>query len=82
MDPTSAPPGARPSGDRPTPGDRAADFRARASAPRRSLAREVLSWLARTRKWWLLPLVLTPALLGFFLVLAASGAGPLLYTLF
>jgi len=42
----------------------------------------VLSWLARTRKWWLLPLVLTLALLGFFLVLAASGAGPLLYTLF
>lgn len=34
------------------------------------------------RAWWLLPVVLMLLLLGVFLVLSQTAAGPFLYTLF
>jgi hypothetical protein len=35
-----------------------------------------------SRKWWLLPLLLTFLLLGLLLVLANTAAAPFIYTLF
>lgn len=54
----------------------------RAAGRRAGLLREVWHWLRVTRKWWLVPLLLCLLVLGFFLVVASTGAGPLLYTLF
>ena len=58
------------------------DFARRAARPRPGLFRDAWHWLSATRKWWLVPLLLCLLVVGFFLVVASTGAGPLLYTLF
>jgi hypothetical protein len=44
--------------------------------------REVWRFLAHTRKWWLLPIVVTLVLFGVLIALAGGGAAPFLYSLF
>jgi len=39
-------------------------------------------FLRQNRKWWLLPIIVTLLLVGVLVVVAGSGAGPLVYTLF
>jgi hypothetical protein len=34
------------------------------------------------RKWWLLPILIAAALVGFALVLGTTGAAPFIYTMF
>jgi len=58
------------------------DFLEKAKAPRPGLARELLSFLADSRKWWLLPLLLILLLFSLLLLLGGSAAGPLIYPLF
>lgn len=58
------------------------DLETAAARTRPPLLAEVWRWLARTGQWWLAPIVLTLLLLGAFVVLASSGAGPFLYALF
>jgi hypothetical protein len=38
--------------------------------------------LARTRKYWMVPIILSLLLVGGLLMLAATTAGPLIYALF
>lgn len=43
---------------------------------------ELWSFLRVNRKWWLMPILLALLLVGLFLILATTGAAPLIYTLF
>ena len=49
---------------------------------RRGLGLELLGWLARSGKWWLLPLLLVLLLAGLFVWVSGSGLAPFLYALF
>lgn len=53
-----------------------------ASRRRRGLARELLAWLADSRKWWLLPLLLLLLLAGLFVFVSGSSLAPFIYALF
>ena len=56
---------------------------ARAGAGRRdSIVSDYLQFLKRTKKWWLVPLIIMLLLFGVLFVLAATGAAPFVYTLF
>ena len=39
-------------------------------------------FLRQNRKWWLVPIIVTLLLVAVLVVVAGSGAGPLLYPLF
>ena len=43
---------------------------------------QLLQFAVSNKKWWLLPFVIVVAVLSTFVVLAGSGAAPLVYTLF
>jgi len=43
---------------------------------------EFWRFLRENRKWWLVPILLTLLLVAVLVVVAGSGAGPLVYTLF
>jgi len=43
---------------------------------------EFWRFLRANRKWWLVPILVTLLLVAVLVVVAGSGAGPLVYTLF
>ena len=43
---------------------------------------ELLGFLKHNKKWWLLPILLMIGTLGALVTLTATGAAPLIYTLF
>ena len=50
---------------------------------RLGVARELLSFVASNRKWWLLPILFVFLLLGSLMVLAGGSAlAPFIYTIF
>ena len=50
---------------------------------RSGIARELLVFLARNKRWWIMPMVIVLLLLGVLLVLAQSSAiAPFIYSLF
>lgn len=53
-----------------------------ASRRRRGLARDLLAWLAHSRKWWLLPLLVLLLLVGLFVLVSSSAVAPFIYALF
>lgn len=40
------------------------------------------AFLRKTKKWWLVPMILVMALLGVLVLLSSTGVGPFIYTLF
>jgi hypothetical protein len=46
------------------------------------LIREFWDFLRYNKKWWLLPILVTLALLGLFIVLTGTPLAPFIYTLF
>jgi len=42
---------------------------------------DLLGYARKTKKWWLIPVILVLVLVGLF-ILGASGAMPFIYTLF
>ena len=44
--------------------------------------REVGGFLAHTKKWWLLPILITLLLFGLLILLSGTGVAPFIYTLF
>ncbi len=57
-------------------------FDRHSGAARSSLAGEFLHFLGRTKKWWLLPIVLVVLALGGLMFLGSTGAAPFIYSLF
>ena len=47
----------------------------------RGLLGELVSFMAETRSWWMLPLLIVFGLLGVVLVLGATGIAPFLYVM-
>ena len=43
---------------------------------------ELLGFLKHNKKWWLLPILLMIGTLGLLVTLTATGAAPLIYTMF
>tara|TARA_R110002072_G_scaffold206029_1_gene363805 strand:- start:15108 stop:15326 length:219 start_codon:yes stop_codon:yes gene_type:complete len=62
--------------------DGAREFAAAGQAKERGLIGELLSFMAETRSWWMLPLLIVFALLGVILVLGATGVAPFIYPFF
>ena len=47
------------------------------------IAGELLSFFARNKRWWMLPMIFVVVLLGVLLILAQSSViAPFIYTLF
>ncbi len=58
------------------------DFARQAEEARTGVVREFVDFLRDNKTWWLLPIVLTLAIVGIFVLLASSAAAPFIYTLF
>ncbi len=58
------------------------NFETASQGPTPSALRELALFLIENKKWWLLPIVLSMLLVSLLVVVAGSGAGPFLYTLF
>jgi hypothetical protein len=65
-----------------TPDPRQPDFLKQAQEERSSFLGDYFAFLKRTRKWWLLPVLVIVLLFGLLVVLSATGAAPFIYTLF
>lgn len=58
------------------------EFEKVAQDRRTGLVSEFWDFLATTRKWWLLPIVLFILIFGALVLLSGSAAAPFIYTLF
>jgi hypothetical protein len=58
------------------------DFAKEAERARPGAARELLSFLAQNKKWWIAPVVVVLLVIGALIVLSGTAAAPLIYTLF
>ena len=58
------------------------EFLKEAQAERGSFLSDYFAFLKRTRKWWMLPVLIVVLLFGLLVVLSATGAAPFIYTLF
>jgi hypothetical protein len=54
----------------------------KAGAKNASLARELMGFLGRNKKWWLLPILLVFVLFGAVAILGTTAAAPFIYTFF
>ena len=57
-------------------------FVAESQAQRAGLIKELLSFLAHTKKWWLLPIFIVVLLLVILAVVGGTSIAPFIYTLF
>jgi hypothetical protein len=57
-------------------------FAAAGADRRESFVSDYVHFLKRTRKWWLVPLILILLVFGGLLVLASTGGAPFIYALF
>jgi hypothetical protein len=57
-------------------------FQDEARQARPGLLREFWEFLKYNKKWWLLPILLVLLLIGLLVVLAGSGVGAFMYTVF
>ena len=57
-------------------------FVAESRVERTGLAKELLSFLAHNKKWWLLPILVVLFLFGLLIILGGTAAGPFIYPLF
>ncbi|MEK6281558.1 MAG: DUF5989 family protein [Acidobacteriota bacterium] len=62
-----------------TPVDNEALFK---NAPRHGFFGELWHFLRTSKKWWMLPLIVSFVLMGVILVLGKTAAAPFIYTLF
>lgn len=68
-----------------TPEDKAIrkrSFEISATKTSNGVFHEVVFFLVRTKKWWLLPIILALALIGVIAVLGTSSGAPFIYALF
>lgn len=47
-----------------------------------TLVQEFMYFVVENKKWWLIPILLSFALIGLLVVLSSTGAAPFIYTLF
>jgi hypothetical protein len=61
---------------------RSDDFAELAKAKKENFLLEVWDFLGRSKKWWLMPILIAMLGLGALVILSGSGAAPFIYTLF
>ena len=59
-----------------------ADFEKAADAPQSGLICEFWQFLKESKKWWLIPILVSLLLIGGLIVLGGSGVAPFIYSLF
>ena len=69
-----------PSPDKPNHSEE--EFRQLAGRTQPSVVRELWDFLRENKAWWLTPIVVVLLLISVLVILGASGAAPLIYTLF
>jgi Family of unknown function (DUF5989) len=47
-----------------------------------TIAGELWHFLGRSKKWWLLPIIVTLIVFGVLVLLSSTAAAPFIYTLF
>ena len=47
-----------------------------------TLVQEFMQFIVENKKWWMIPILLSFALIGVLAVLSSTGAAPFIYTLF
>jgi hypothetical protein len=58
------------------------EFQKEALKSRSSFVSELVGFIANTKKWWLLPIVVCMILLALLVFFSGSGAAPFIYTIF
>ena len=58
------------------------EFQSLATQKRTGLAREMWGMAMRTRKWWLLPIIVVLLGIGILIIVGGTAAAPFIYTLF
>jgi hypothetical protein len=58
------------------------EFLAESQRRRQGIMKELGSYLAHNKKWWLLPILIVLFLFGLLLALGGTAAGPFIYPLF
>ena len=69
----------------PSRGDQAAEFKQQARRVAKASSNplsEFWYFLGRTRKWWMVPILLSLFLAGAIIVMSGTALAPLIYTLF
>lgn len=62
--------------------DRSSDFQRQAEESQPGLLSEFIYFLRYNKKWWLIPIVVTIALLGLLVFLSSTTALPWIYAIF
>ena len=60
----------------------AREFQSLATQKRAGFASELWGFAMRTRKWWLLPIMIVLLGIGILVVVGGTAAAPFIYTLF
>lgn len=58
------------------------DFEQQAQQESPGIIRELTDFLANSKSWWLIPIVVVLLLVGVLVVLGGTGLAPFIYTLF
>ena len=58
------------------------EFERLAEKPAAGMLRELWDFLRANRAWWLTPIIAVLLLISVLIILGATGAAPLIYTLF
>lgn len=58
------------------------EFLAAAAGEDRGLVAEIVQFMAENKLWWMTPIFVVLGLMGFLLVLGATGVAPFIYYLF
>lgn len=57
-------------------------FEQEGDSPPQTLVQEFAQFIVENKKWWMIPILLSFALIGLLVVLSSTGAAPFIYTLF
>ena len=57
-------------------------FETEAAGRRESTLGQLWAFLRHTKKWWLLPIIMTLLLLGVLVLLGGTAVAPFIYTIF
>lgn len=66
----------------PEPSKPSNEFAQQAAEPSPGIVSEFLQFLRENKKWWLIPIVVSVALIAVLVALSSSAVAPLIYPLF
>ncbi|MFM9964305.1 MAG: DUF5989 family protein [Planctomycetaceae bacterium] len=82
MSDQTPPPAKKPAIKAPATKTPATDFERQAEEAQPGLIAEFIDFLIHSKKWWLTPILVVLLMIGFLIFLAATPAGPFIYSFF